>query len=75
MRCSVCGTSCTEYLYKQNDELLCEECILEIDMITISKNYYLDGEYIGNDCDYNEIYQNICDIAGYEEIENDFSEV
>ena len=70
MKCSVCGTEYCEYFYKRDDEILCEECILEVDMMCTSTNYYLDGEYLGNSDNMEEVYQNICESLGYEEIKN-----
>ena len=48
MRCDICGTAYSEYFYKNEEQTLCEECILNSDMICTSTNYYLDGEYIGD---------------------------
>lgn len=70
MKCSVCGTEYCEYFYKRDDEILCEECILEVDMMCTSTNYYLDGEYLGNSDNMEEVYENICESLGYEEIKN-----
>lgn len=71
MRCDICGTAYSEYFYKNGEQTLCEECILNSDMICTSTNYYLDGEYIGDSDNMEEVYKNICEILGYEEIKNE----
>ena len=71
MKCCVCGTEYSEYFYKRDDEVLCEECVLEVDMMCTSTNYYLDGEYLGNSDNMEEVYENICESLGYEEIKNE----
>ena len=71
MRCDICGTAHSEYFYKNEEQTLCEECILNSDMICTSTNYYLDGEYIGDSDNMEEVYNNICEILGYEEIKNE----
>lgn len=59
--------------YKQNEtgKIICEECLLESDMITTNTitNYYLDGEYIGNDSDsIEDVIETICDTYDYSKI-------
>lgn len=53
-KCSICGgTYQTFRMFKNQytEELICEDCLLELDGITIetTHHYFLDGEYIGND--------------------------
>ena len=75
MRCDICGTAHSEYFYKNEEQTLCEECILNSDMICTSTNYYLDGEYIGDSESLEFLerlsFNNICEILGYEEIKNE----
>lgn len=71
--CSKCGSDYADNYYKDKvtEEILCEDCLLEIDKVTSSTitNYYIDGEYIGNDeCDIEEILKTICDYFDYEEV-------
>ena len=64
MNCVRCGTDYSDNFYKDeySDEIICEECLLESDMITTDTvtSYYLDGEYIGNDNDIEEVIDSIC---------------
>lgn len=72
MKCERCGSDYAESYYKDkySDEIICEECLLELDGITTSTEtyYFLDGEYIGSDCNYSELIENICESTDYEEI-------
>lgn len=73
-KCTECGTECSEYFYKKDKETLCEKCILNIDIISqnTTTNYYAEGEYLGSDYDMQEVYDNICEIYDYEEVEQEF---
>lgn len=73
IKCEICGTEFSDNFYKQNEtgEIICEECLLESDMITTDTitNYYLDGEYIGNNSDsIEDVIETICDTYDYSEI-------
>ncbi len=73
IKCEICGTEFFDNFYKQNEtgKIICEECLLESDMITTDTitNYYLDGEYIGNNSDsIEDVIETICDTYDYSEI-------
>ena len=72
MKCKICGSDYSEHYYKNkyDDEIICEECLLEIDGITTSTttHYFLDSEYMGTDEDMNELVEKICDYSSYIEI-------
>ena len=66
IKCEICGTEFSDNFYKQNEtgKIICEECLT--DTIT---NYYLDGEYIGNNSDsIEDVIETICDTYDYSEI-------
>ena len=73
MKCERCGSDYAESYYKDkySDEIICEECLLELDGITTNKetHYFLDGYYLGTDNNYSELIENICEYTDYEEIE------
>lgn len=73
MKCERCGSDYAESYYKDkySDEIICEECLLELDGITTNKetHYFLDGYYLGTDNNYSELIENICENTDYEEIE------
>lgn len=75
MKCSKCGSNYGEYYYKDknSNEIICEDCLLEIDEVTTSKvtSYFLYGEFIGDDEDIEEVIENICDNFDYEEVKED----
>ena len=79
MKCEICGNEYDGDNYYKNedtDEIICEDCLLESDGITTSTatSYYVDGEYIGNDLEFDELINNVCCIFGYKEVkgnEND----
>lgn len=74
-KCERCGSTYAESYFKDEytGEVICEECLLKLDMITTSTEtyYYLDGEYIGSDANYSDLIENICDNTGYKEIKED----
>lgn len=74
-KCERCGSTYAESYFKDeySGEVICEECLLELDMITTSKEtyYYLDGEYIGSDANYSDLIENICDNTSYKEIKEE----
>lgn len=68
--CGICGAELSDGFYKQKEtgEIICEECLLESDMITTDTitSYYLDGEYIGNNVDSMEdVIDCLCDTYDY----------
>lgn len=75
-KCSICGGTYQAFRMFKNrytEELVCEDCLLELDGITTETtyHYFLDGEYIGNDDEIDEVYKNICFYNGYEEVKDD----
>lgn len=76
MKCKICGSDYSENYYKNqyDNEIICEDCLLEVDGITTSTitNYFLDGEFIGDDSEnIQEVVDNICEYCSYEKIEEE----
>lgn len=75
MNCMRCGTDYSDGFYKDeySDEIICEDCLLESDGITTDTitYYYIDGEFIGDDSDIQEVIDNICDNISYKKIEKE----
>lgn len=75
IKCSVCGCDYAEHYYKDeySDIILCEDCLLEIDGMTSSTttNYFLDGEYMGSDDDFEELIESILGYTTFEKIEEE----
>ena len=74
MKCNRCNSEYSEIYYKDDysNEVICEECLLELDGITTSTitNYFIDGEYIGNDAEsIQEVVDNICECFSFTKIE------
>ena len=72
MKCDRCGCDYAEsyYKYEYSDEIICEDCLLEIDGITTSTTtqYFLDGEYMGSSDEIDELYETICDNTFYKKV-------
>ena len=72
MKCNICGSDYADNYFKDeySDEIICEECLLEIDGITTSTetHYFLDGQYMGSDFNNSELLENICDNTTYKKI-------
>ena len=72
MKCNICGSDYADNYFKDeySDEIICEECLLEIDGITTSTetHYLLDGQYMGSDFNNSELLENICDNTTYKKI-------
>ena len=71
--CAECGTERSDAFYKREEtgEIICEECLLESDIVTTDTitNYYIDGEYIGNDVDsIEDVIDVLCDAYDYTRI-------
>lgn len=76
MKCDRCGSDYSENYYKSeyDDEIICEECLLNDDKISITSidHYYIDGEYMGNDGEsIQEVIDNVCNYLYYNKIEED----
>ena len=58
---------------KETGEIICEQCLLGLDKVDTDTQtlYYLDGEYIGDDNEIDEVEEQICDYLGYEQIKED----
>ncbi len=72
MKCNICESDYADNYFKDeySDEIICEECLLEIDGITTSTetHYLLDGQYMGSDFNNSELLENICDNTAYKKI-------
>lgn len=72
LKCKICGSDYAENYFKSkySDEIICEECLLEIDGMTTNTetHYFLDGEYMGSDNEKSELIENICESTEYEKI-------
>lgn len=72
IKCSVCGSDYADEYFKDeySDEIICNDCLLEIDGMTSNTEitYFLDGEYMGSDNDYDELIKTICDNTFYKPI-------
>ena len=76
MKCDRCKSDYAEHYYKDkySDEIICEDCLLELDGITTSTitNYFIDGEYIGSDKEsIQEVVDNICDCFSFKEVQDE----
>lgn len=74
MECNRCGTDAKNIEYfkdEYSDEVICEDCLLEIDGITTDSvtNYFLDGDFIGDSNEIDVVINSICDNVGYQKIE------
>lgn len=74
MKCEICGSKYADNYYRNKDtgEIICEDCLLEVDGITTSTitHYFLDGEYIGDDSDsIQDVVDTICEYFDYTKIE------
>ena len=69
MKCERCGTDVTNIQYFK-DEYGDEDCVLELDGVTTETvtNYFLDGEFIGNDNELDVVISTIAECAGWKEI-------
>lgn len=66
-----CDNCYNKALYKYNGKELCFNCLmkeLEVETETV-ENYYLDGYYIGNDGDIDEVIENLKGDYDIEELE------
>jgi len=72
MKCNICGSSYEETYFKDeySEEIVCEDCLLEIDGMTSNSitHYFLDGEYMGSDDDLYNLYETICENTRYKKI-------
>lgn len=71
MKCDRCENEFAENYYKDKitGEIICEDCLLNLDEVTTSTitNYFIDGEYIGSDGEsIQDVVDNICDYFDYE---------
>lgn len=72
MKCNICGSDYADNYFKDEctDEIICEECLLEIDGIATNTetHYFLDGEYMGSNFNYTELLENICNSTTYKKL-------
>lgn len=70
--CKKCGSNYSDGFYKDKstNEIICEDCLLELPDIQTStlKSFFLDGDYIGNSEDIKEVIDAICDYNDFEEV-------
>ncbi len=76
MKCKICGEEYSENYYKEemSGEIICEECLLELDGITTNTvtSYFIEGDFIGDDSEsIQEVVENICEYFSYEKIEEE----
>lgn len=68
-KCNICNSEYAEHYYKDkySDEIVCEDCLLELDGITTSTitNYFIDGE---DEESMQDVVDNVCDYFSYEEV-------
>ena len=74
MECNICGTNAKGIEYFQNentDEIICEDCLLEVDGLTTDTvtNYFLDGEFIGDNNELDVVINSICECCDYKKVE------
>jgi len=74
MECNICGTNAKGIEYFQNestDEIICEDCLLEVDGITTDTvtNYFADGEFIGDNNELDVVINSICECYDYKKVE------
>lgn len=75
-KCGICGCDYSDRYFKSKytNEVICQECLLEIDGIEKAvgrTNYFLNDEYVGSDEDIDDLVDNICDNTEYEEVKDD----
>ena len=72
MKCNRCGSNCAESYFKNKDtdEIICDECLLESDLISYDTvtSYYLEGEYMGDTNDYENLLDEVAYALDYEEV-------
>lgn len=72
LKCDKCDSDYSDYYFKNKEtgEIICEQCLLELDEVDTDTQtlYYLNGEYIGDDNEIDEVEEQICDYYDYEEI-------
>ena len=68
-KCNICNSEYAEHYYKDkySDEIVCEDCLLELDGITTSTiiNYFIDGD---DEESMQDVVDNVCDYFSYEEV-------
>lgn len=74
LKCSKCGRDYSDNFYKDEtgEEILCEDCLLNLDKVTTSTitNYFIDGEYIGDDSEsIQPVIDEICEYFDYKVVE------
>jgi len=72
--CQKCGAKIFEgdSIYKDQNGFLCEDCLIEkagIKEVTTS-TYFLDGEYVGDENEYDEVLEVAVEVAEAETAEN-----
>lgn len=72
VKCKVCGSDYSDNYFKskENEEIVCLECLLETfcSTSTTTHYYFEDGDYLGSDDEIDEVVEKICDYTDFEEI-------
>lgn len=72
MKCHICNSEYADTYFKNKDtdEIICDECLLESDCMSYDTvtSYYLDGEYMGDTNNYEDLLDNIAYALDYEEV-------
>lgn len=72
LKCEICGCDYSDDFYKTEEhKCICEECFLEYAEVETStrKSYFLNGDYIGNDEDMQEVIDSLCSYTRAERID------
>lgn len=68
--CSVCGCSSSDFKYKGKS--YCSDCLLEefnVSQETVIRYYSEDGEFLGDDDNFDKVIEALKEIEDFEEIE------
>ena len=69
-RCEVCGKDDGDFKYK--GKLYCRDCLLEkfnVSQETVTRYYSEDGEFLGDDDNFDEVIETLKEIEDFEEVE------
>lgn len=68
--CSVCGCSSSDFKYKGKS--YCSDCLLEefnVSQETVIRYYSEDGEFLGDDDNFDKVIEALKEIEDFEEVE------
>lgn len=69
-RCEVCDEGASDFEYK--GKLYCIDCLLEkfnVSQETVTRYYSEDGEFLGDDNNFDEVIEALKEIEDFEEVE------